>query len=125
VQDQENRSITEEITVRGAELVDRVKALIQEGNVRRVVVRRPTGESLVEIPLAAGVGIAGLLTLMAPVLAALGAMAALIADFRVQILREPPGAPQGKGELPHRAGDEDADGEGGDIAGGGNGEGRR
>jgi hypothetical protein len=125
VQDQENRSITEEITVRGAELVDRVKALIQEGNVRRVVVRRPTGESLVEIPLAAGVGIAGLLTLMAPVLAALGAMAALIADFRVQILREPPGAPQGKGELPHGVGDEDADGEGGDIAGGGNGEGRR
>ena len=82
------RTITEEITVRGGELVDKVKELIQEGNVRRLVVRRASGEILVEIPLTAGVGIAGLVTLMAPVLAALGAMAALVADFRVQIERE-------------------------------------
>ena len=86
--EQNNHSITEEITVRGAELVDKVKELIQQGNVRRLVVRRSSGETLVEIPLTAGVGIAGLLTLMAPVLAALGAMAALIADFRVQIERD-------------------------------------
>jgi hypothetical protein len=52
------------------------------------VVRRSSGEALVEIPLTAGVGIAGVLTLMAPVLAALGAMAALLADFRVQIERD-------------------------------------
>jgi hypothetical protein len=84
----EPRTLTEEITVRGADLVEKVKALIQEGNVRRLVVRRPSGEALVEIPLTAGVGIAGLLTLMAPVLAALGAMAALLADFRVQIERD-------------------------------------
>jgi hypothetical protein len=84
----EPRTFTEEITVRGADLVEKVKALIQEGNVRRLVVRRPSGEALVEIPLSAGVGIAGLLTLMAPVLAALGAMAALLADFRVQIERD-------------------------------------
>jgi hypothetical protein len=86
----EPRTLTEEITVRGADLVEKVKALIQEGNVRRLVVRRPSGEALVEIPLSAGVGIAGLLTLMAPVLAALGAMAALLADFRVQIERDDP-----------------------------------
>lgn len=84
----EPRTLTEEITVRGADLVERVKALIQEGNVRRLVIRRPSGEALVEIPLTAGVGIAGVLTLMAPVLAALGAMAALLADFRVQIERD-------------------------------------
>lgn len=88
--DKDDHPFEEEITVRGADLVERVKALIQEGNVRRVVVRRPTGEALVEIPLTAGVGIAGLLTLMAPVLAALGAMAALLADFRVQIERDAP-----------------------------------
>jgi hypothetical protein len=86
--DHEHRTLTEEISVRGSELVDKVKALIQEGNVRRLVVRRPSGEVLVEIPLTAGIGIAGLLTLMTPVLAALGAMAALIADFRVQIERD-------------------------------------
>jgi hypothetical protein len=88
--EQKDRSLTEEITVRGADLVDKVKELIQEGNVRRLVVRRAGGETLMEIPLMAGVGIAGLLTLMAPVLAALGAMAALIADFRVQIERDGP-----------------------------------
>lgn len=90
MKDQDDRPLSEEIQVRGAELVERVKALIQEGNVRRLVVRRPSGEALVEIPLTAGVGIAGLLTLMVPVLAALGAMAALIADFRVQIERDGP-----------------------------------
>jgi hypothetical protein len=74
-----------------------------------VVVRRPSGEALVEIPLTAGVGIAGLLTLMAPVLAALGAMAALIADFRVQIERDPPA---GTGAaLPQPGHYEDVDGE--------------
>lgn len=86
------RTITEEITVRGGELVDKVKELIEQGNVRRLVVRRGSGETLVEIPLTAGVGIAGLLTLMAPVLAALGAMAALVADFRVQIERDEDGS---------------------------------
>lgn len=90
MQEKDERPLIEEIQVRGAELVEKVKALIQEGNVRRLVVRRPSGEALVEIPLTAGVGIAGLLTLMAPVLAALGAMAALIADFRVQIERDGP-----------------------------------
>jgi Domain of unknown function (DUF4342) len=124
VQDRDDRSFTEEIQVRGAELVDKVKALIQEGNVRRVVVRRPTGEALVEIPLSAGVGIAGLLTLMTPVLAALGAMAALIADFRVQIVREPPGATQDPPKLLTPSEDEDADGEGGYVSRGGNGGGR-
>jgi hypothetical protein len=82
------RTFTEEITVRGAELVEKVKDLIQQGNVRRLVIRRSSGETLVEIPLTAGVGIAGVLTLMAPVLAALGAMGALIADLRVQIERD-------------------------------------
>lgn len=117
--DQENRSITEEIQVRGSELVDKVRALIEEGNVRRVVVRRPTGEAIIEIPLTAGVGIAGLLTLMTPVLAALGAMAALIADFRVQIERDHP--KKDPPELQKQSGDEDADGEGGYISRGGDG----
>lgn len=101
--DREPRTLSEEITVRGADLVDKVKGLIQEGNVRRLVVRRPSGEALVEIPLTAGVGIAGILTLMAPVLAALGAMAALVADFRVEIEREGDTGGQGPRELAHRA----------------------
>ncbi len=92
---QDRHTIVEEITVRGRELVDKVKELIRQGNVRRLVVRRTTGETWVEIPLTAGVGIVGLVTLMAPVLAALGAMAALVGDFRVRIERDET-APQGE-----------------------------
>lgn len=118
MQEKDDRPLIEEIQVRGAELVERVKALIQEGNVRRLVVRRPSGEALVEIPLTAGVGIAGLLTLMAPVLAALGAMAALIADFRVQIERDGlPKIAQGSprildGDGPYEDVDGETDGDG-------------
>ena len=118
MQDKDDRPLGEEIQVRGAELVERVKDLIQEGNVRRLVVRRPSGEALVEIPLTAGVGIAGLLTLMAPVLAALGAMAALIADFRVQIERDgPPKIAQNQprtldGDGPYEDVDGETDGDG-------------
>lgn len=118
MQEKDDRPLIEEIQVRGAELVERVKALIQEGNVRRLVVRRPSGEALVEIPLTAGVGIAGLLTLMAPVLAALGAMAALIADFRVQIERDgPPKIAQNQprtldGDGPYEDVDGETDGDG-------------
>jgi hypothetical protein len=88
----DHRSPTEVISVTGSALVDKVKELIQEGNVRRLIIRRASGEALVEIPLTAGVGVAALLTLLAPVLAALGAMAALIAQFRVEILRDGPKA---------------------------------
>lgn len=101
--DKDRRPLSEEISVAGAELVEKVKELIREGNVTRVIVRRPTGEALVEIPLTAGIGIAGLLTLMTPVLAALGAMAALIADFRVQIEREPKRSEDAIAELPRDA----------------------
>lgn len=82
------RRATEEISVPGNALVAKVQELIHEGNVRRLIIRRPSGEALVEIPLTAGVGVAALLTLLAPVFAALAAMAALIAQFRVEIQRE-------------------------------------
>jgi hypothetical protein len=81
------RSITEEVTLAGSELVDYVKRLITEGNVRRLIIRKPDGQVLVEVPLAAGIAVSGALTLMAPVLAALGAMAALVAQVRVEIVR--------------------------------------
>ncbi len=92
--DKDQRPLTEEITVASSDLVEKVKALIKKGNLRRLVVRRPTGESLVEIPLNVGLGVAGLLTLMAPVLSALAAMAALVAQFRIEIERDS-NAPKG------------------------------
>ena len=71
------------------QLIAAAKTVPGVGNVRRLIVRRPSGEALVEIPLTAGVGIAALLTLLAPVLAALAAMAALVTQFRVEIERDP------------------------------------
>lgn len=77
----------EEILIAGNELVDRIRELVAEGNVRRLIIRKPDGESLLEIPLTAGVAVGGAVTIMAPVLAALGALAALIKDFKLEVIR--------------------------------------
>ncbi len=78
---------TEQIEIAGSELVDRTKELIAEGNVRRLIIRTPEGEKLLEVPLTAGAAVGGAFTLLAPVLAALGAMAALVARVKVEIVR--------------------------------------
>jgi len=83
----EERTWTEEIEVLGHELVDKVKKLVAEGNVRRLIVRTPEGQVLIELPLTTGVAVGGVVTLMAPVLAALGALAALLAHAKVEIVR--------------------------------------
>ena len=78
---------TEQIEIAGSELVDRTKELIAEGNVRRLIIRTPDDDKLLEVPLTTGVAAGGVVTLLAPVLAALGAMAALLARVRVEIVR--------------------------------------
>jgi len=82
-----DRNWTEELTVTGQELVERIKKLVAEGNVRRLIIRKPDGDSLLEIPLTAGVVAGGAVTIMAPVLAALGALAALLTEFKVEVIR--------------------------------------
>ena len=54
---QEGRTWTEEIEINAGELVDRVKKLIEEGNVRRLIIRKPNDEILLEVPLTAGVAV--------------------------------------------------------------------
>ena len=83
----EGRTFVEEIEIACSELVGRVKELIAEGNVRRLIIKKPDGALLLEIPLTAGVAVGSVLTIFAPVLAALGAMAALLARVKVQIVR--------------------------------------
>ena len=85
---EEKRTWTEEIEIDAKELVDNVKRLIQAGNVRRLIIRTPDDKLLLEIPLTAGVVAGGVVTLVAPVLAALGAMAALLAQVKIQVVRE-------------------------------------
>ncbi len=79
--------IVEEIQVVGRDLVDKVKALIHEGNVRRIIIKDVQGNTFVEIPVTvAAVGV-----ILAPVLAAVGAIAAAVAKFTIVVERsEPP-----------------------------------
>lgn len=76
------RSQWQSIKVEGSQLVDRVKELVHEGNVRRIVIRQ--GDRVVaEFPLTFGVVGA----LLAPVFAAVGAIAALVTDCTIDIER--------------------------------------
>jgi hypothetical protein len=83
----EERTWTEEIEVYASELVDRVKELIRAGNVRRLIIKNANNEVLVEIPLTAGIATGSVVTLFAPILVALGAMAALLAKVRIEVVR--------------------------------------
>ncbi len=66
---------TEEFEFNGDKLVAKVKELLHEGNIRRIIIKNEEGRALIDIPMT--VGILG--TLVAPQLAALGAIAALVA----------------------------------------------
>jgi hypothetical protein len=83
----EEQTWTEEIEITGSQLVDRVKELVGEGNVRRLIIRTSDDKTLLEIPLTAGVAVGSVVTLITPVLAALGALAALLANVKLQIVR--------------------------------------
>lgn len=70
---------TEEFKVSGEELLARIKELIRAGNIRRIILKNEAGETVIEIPLTIGVVGAA----VAPVLAAVGAIAALVARWTI------------------------------------------
>ena len=84
---EDEHTFTEQIEIAASELVGKTKELIEEGNVRRLIIRNQDGEVLLEVPLSAGVAVGGAVTLVAPVLAALGALAALLTHVKVEIVR--------------------------------------
>lgn len=75
---------TEEFKVRGEDLSNKVKEIINEGNVRRIIVKNKEGKTLVELPLTIGVVGAAL----APMLAAVGAIAVLVTECTIVVERE-------------------------------------
>jgi hypothetical protein len=77
------QDFVEEVHVLGKDLVEKVKSLIHEGNVRRIIVRDEHGNTFVEIP----VTVAAVSVVLAPVLAALGTIAALVSKFTIVIVR--------------------------------------
>jgi len=74
----------ESFKVNGEELLKKFKELIKEGNVRRITIKEKTGKVLIDIPLT--IGVVG--AVLAPVLAAVGAIAALITECTIAVERE-------------------------------------
>ena len=71
------KSTYQEIKVAGRAVVDKVKSLIHQGNIRRIIIKDNRGRTYLEIPLT----VATVGTLVAPILAAVGALAALASQF--------------------------------------------
>lgn len=75
---------TEEFKVNGEDLLKKVKELIAEGNIRHITVKNKEGKTIIELPLTLGVvGVA-----LAPTLAAIGAVAALVAECTIVVEKE-------------------------------------
>jgi hypothetical protein len=75
---------TEEFRVNGEELLDKIKALIHEGNIRRIIIKDKDGKVLIEFPLTFGV--VGLV--LVPTLAAVGTIAALVTEATIVVEKE-------------------------------------
>lgn len=80
---EQEKTRTEEIHINGDELVSKIKELVRRGNIRRISVRNEDGNILVDLPLTWGVVGA----LVAPQLAALGAVAALLTKCTIVVER--------------------------------------
>ena len=75
---------TEKFTVAGSQLIEKIKQLIREGNVRKV--RLIHGDkTILEIPLSIGAPAAAITILAVPILAALGAFAALVTECTIEV----------------------------------------
>ena len=80
----ETKYHTEEFLVNGEEILAKVKQLIREGNIRRVIIKDKNGRILVEFPLTVGVVGAA----VAPMLVAIGAIAALITEATIVVEKD-------------------------------------
>lgn len=78
---------SEEFKVNGEELLAKVKALIAEGNVRRIIIKNNEGKVVVEIPLTLGV----IGAVLVPPFAAVGAIAALLTECTIAVERDDKG----------------------------------
>jgi len=87
------RTLFEEIEVTGSQLIDKIKDLIREGNVRRLRVRAGDGFTL-DLPMTVGALAGGVVVLTAPWLAVIGVIAAMISQVKIEIEREVPAAPE-------------------------------
>ena len=87
----------EEFKVKSEEVIGKVKELLHEGNVRRLIIKDEQGKVFLEIPVTLGV----IGALLAPTLAAVGALAAMVANLKIEVIRteekETPKSTENKG----------------------------
>lgn len=83
----EPNCFTEEFSVDGEGLLSKVKEILHEGNIRRITIKGDDGRVLIDIPLA--IGVVGVI--LAPQLAAIGALAGLVTHCTVVVEKERPG----------------------------------
>jgi len=81
--DQGDKDRVDEFRVKGEELLAKVKELIREGNIRRIMIDNEEGRTLLELPMT--IGVVGALLL--PALAAVGAVAALVTNCTIRVQR--------------------------------------
>ena len=72
-----------EFKVKSQELLKKIEELIKEGNIRRIIIKDADGKTFIEIPLAFGV----IGVLAAPIVAAVGALAGVVANFTIEIIK--------------------------------------
>ena len=72
---------TEEFKLSGGAILDKMKELLHEGNIRRVILKDEKGKTFIEIPLTAGIVVAA----FAPIVAAVGAIAALVTKMTIVV----------------------------------------
>jgi hypothetical protein len=77
----ETKARTEEFKVSGGDILEKIKEIIHEGNVRRIILKDEAGKTFMEIPLTVGIVGAAFL----PVLAAIGAIAALVSKLTIVV----------------------------------------
>lgn len=75
--------------IKGEQLLGKVKELINEGNVRRIIIKDKAGKEMITFPLT--VGVVG--AVLAPILAAVGAIATLVSDCTIAVARNDPATP--------------------------------
>jgi phage-related minor tail protein len=74
---------SDEFKVKGEDLLKKIREIIHEGNVSRIIIKNDEGKTFIEIPVT--IGVIG--AILAPILAAVGALAALAASFTIEVVR--------------------------------------
>lgn len=96
--EKKDQTFVEVIEVTGNQLVEQVRHILKEGNVRQIRIHAKDGDINLEMPLTIGVIAGGAVALAAPWLALLGVLAALVAHLEIEVEREVEAAEAGKPE---------------------------